>query len=156
MQSKRIPLPSGCNHIQGPRRQWGHTHVKSAGKPPKLRWQPGSFVRVRGHLWEIIYAYRLQSEPSEWHFALERREELRTRTPEFLGTDTQEWGHGISTPRIVYELFRSWYDAENYFHDLPVGGIDRSRVTYGNKFLMQNAELVSSGEVLPGTAMVKV
>jgi hypothetical protein len=121
-------------------------YVNGPGKPPKLRWKPGSFLRVRGKLYEIMYAYRVQDEPQEWRFSLEERKALSSAPTDALGQIFNALGAGSTTPRIVYEVFRDGYAAHQFFSDIPLNA-DRWEV--GNKFLLQNGELVSSGEVLP-------
>ena len=119
--------------------------MQTPGKPPKLRWKPGSFVKYKGHLYEVMYAYRVQAEPQEWRFSLEERKTLSSKPADFIGQALDALGAGSTTPRIVYELFRDWMSAHQFFADIPLHG-DRLEVT--NKALLQNGELVSSGEVL--------
>lgn len=123
----------------------GHVTVGNAGKPPKLRFQPGMFVRLRGQLYEIMYAYRLRDEPQEWRFSLEERMRLSSKPTDALGKMINAMGAGSTTPRIVYEPFRSWMDASLYFSDIPLHG---NRWCVGNKLMVQEAEVISSGEVL--------
>ena len=115
------------------------------GKPPKLRWQPGSLVRVEGQLYEIMYAFRSASHSHEWQFCLEERKSVLQQEPDLLQKVAEALGCGEGTPRIVYDVFRSSTDAHSFFFDIPSNG-DR-RVVY-NKTLMGKATLVSSGEIV--------
>ena len=124
--------------------------MRSAGKPPKLRFQIGTYLRYQGSLHEIIYAYRVQDTPHEWMYCLEERENLspgemqRGASP--LHGLVVAMGAGATTPRIVYELFRSHQDASTFFWDIPSAG-DQSIVP--NKKLIQHATVVSSGSIVP-------
>ena len=143
VERKRIGIPSGTT-LSGHRSDRGHAYVTTS-KPPKLRWRPGSFIRVHGKLYEIMYCYCVQPEPQEWHFSLEERRGLSSTPTDAIGQALNTLGAGSTTPRIVYEVFRDGYAAHAFFSDIPLHG---DRWTVGNKFLLQNGELVSSGEVL--------
>lgn len=116
-----------------------------AGKPPKLRFQPGMFVQLDGQLYEILYVYRTRSAPQEWIYCLEEREQLSSAPRDAIGALVAAMGCGSRTPRIVYELFTDGYDAMVYFADIPANA-DRTSVS--NKTLLQRGRVVSSGEVL--------
>jgi len=141
---ERIPLPSGAA-LSGRRSNRGHMFVDSPGKPPKLRFQPGSFVRYKGQLCEVIYAYRLQENPHEWRYSLEERTELSSRPKDAIGQLAVALGCGATTPRVAYHVFRDYMQASQYFADIPMNG-NRSDVS--NKSLLQFGEVISSGEVI--------
>ena len=123
----------------------GSMMVKNGGKPPKLRFQPGSFARLDGQLYEIMYAFRIETNPHEWYYALEERFSL-TSTPDLTAKALAALGAGATTPRVTYDLFKSSYDAHIFFFDIP---INADRITVSNKEMIRRATVVSSGEVLP-------
>jgi hypothetical protein len=116
----------------------GGTRVLPAGKPPKMRFQPGSFVTFKGQLYEVLYAFRLKTAPNEWHYALGERSGLKSR----YTMDLSE--------RIVYQLFHSWYEATCHF----MWATNESTLSASTKSLLQHGSLVSSGEVQSGVALV--
>lgn len=138
---KRIPLPPHTT-LRG-KVQHGHVHVR-ASKPPKLRWQPGQLITLDGQLFEIVYAFRIESEPSEWFFELEYRKSVQ-ESLDAIGQLGQAFGCGDETPRVVYDLFRDHTAARSYFSDIPSNG-DRRVVS--NKTLMRGAQVVSSGVIV--------
>lgn len=142
---KRIQGPSRTT-LTGRAPGYNVTVKSNGGKPPKLRWKPGSFVLYQGELHEISYAYRLADDPHEWRFALQERKGLRT-VPEgdVIAGMLSGLGAGNTTPRTVYELFRNGQDVHAFFCDIPLYG-NVTIVT--NKMMIQNAKLVSSGEVI--------
>jgi len=105
--------------------------VLPGGKPPKLQFRPGNFIRYRGQLHEIIYCYRLKEQPHEWHFYLEERPNLHT-------------SFGVPKP-IIWDLFLNGYDAACHFYRDKQGGADSLCIS--NKSLLQDAGFVSSGAV---------
>lgn len=157
MTTKRITLPPGLGLSGSGKVQWekrGQMNVQSAGKPPKRRFSPGQFVWVENKMWEIICAYRLAHNPSEWLYCLEERQGLRTTEPDDpRGQALVAIGAGSQTPRVVYELFHSESQAHTYFADIPSNG---SQKVFTNKMLLQRkAEVRSSGEVLDPTEVAK-
>ncbi len=139
---KELALPP-ITALSGPRSR-GTIPVVAAGKPPKLRWSPGQIVKYQGQLYEIMYVYRVQAEPREWRFCLEERLGVIDEPRDFIDSLARDIGAGTSTPRIVYDLFRSEHDAWRYFSDIPANG---DRTTIRNK-RMQEAQLVASGRVV--------
>lgn len=113
-------------------------------KPPPLRFKIGSYVRHGGYLYEIIYAYRVASRPHDWIYCLEVRKNL-SGDVDAIGRIANAIGCGASTPRIVYDLFQTEYEANTYFHDIPSNG---DRTLLSNKEMMKEAELVSSGQIV--------
>lgn len=139
----KIKVPDGTG-LRGSY-QRGTMHVSHAGKPPKLRFQPGCFIRFRGQLFEIMYAFRSEEAPAEWQYCLEERQTLSSQPQDYLGQLVAALGAGKTTPRIVYQLFRNNYEAHSFFMDLPCNG---NRSTVKNQTLLNDGEVVSSGEVL--------
>jgi len=140
---KTIEMPRGMT--LGGFRDRGKLNVAAPGKPPKLRYRPGQFIEVENQLFEIIFAYRLVSEPFEWIFCLEERKSFRSIEPgDKIGEIAEAMGCGAETPRIVYEMFRDSMDAHQYFWDIPANG---NRQDFTNKNLIQKGKLVSSGEI---------
>ena len=124
----------------------GQTSVYSARKPPKLRFQPGSFVEYKGQLYEILYAFRVASAPQEWFYTLAERESLTPPQLDLIGAVVEALGAGRNTPRVVYEVFPHEQAAWSYFSDIPRNGDCRC---VGNRAMMKDAKVVSSGQVLP-------
>jgi len=62
----QIDLPSMITLDLPGRRERGSIRVFPAGKPPRLRFRPGSFIRYQSRLWEIMFAYRLADIPTKW------------------------------------------------------------------------------------------
>lgn len=146
---RRLPikkqLPSVVG-LDGPQRR-GTLNMDRTSKPPKLRFQIGAFVQYKGQLYEIMFAYRLRDDPHEWLYELEERKNL---TPNDLQQDPIHrlalgLGAGKTTPRVVYELFRSQQDAITFFWDVPSAG---DRMAVRNKNLLQHGTIVSSGAIL--------
>lgn len=69
-------------------------NVKPAGKPPKLRFRPGTFVKYKGSLCEVMYCYRVQDAPHEWLFCLEERQSLSSVPADFIGQALNALGAG--------------------------------------------------------------
>ncbi len=141
-----LRLPSLIRLDPDRRQERGTIRVLPAGKAPRLRFQPGSFIRYGGKLWEIMFAYRLATNPAEWLYCCEQRQELVSGEPSsvFPGL-TEALGAGATTPLVVREIFHDTMQMHEFFADIPTG---RDRVAFTNKQLMQGAQLVSSGEVL--------
>lgn len=141
-----LRLPSTITLDPPGRRERGTIWVQPAGRPPKLRFQPGSFIRYGGKLYEVIFAYRVAADPSEWRYCCEERQELTSGEPSgiFPGL-TEALGAGDTTPRVVGEIFRDTQEAWCFFSEIPTG---HNRTTFTNKQLVRAARVVSSGEVL--------
>lgn len=121
--------------------------VIPAGKPPKLRFHPGEFLRFEEELYEIIYAYRMAEKPHEWLFCLEERKSLRSVEPDdHLGRALVGMGLGESTPRLIYDIFRNSLDVLEYFGDIPSHG--HRRILSTKDLLQKKAKVVSSGEII--------
>lgn len=131
--------------LHGPQAR-GNMYVSKPGKPPRLRFQPGAFVRYKGELHEVLYAYRVEGNPHEWIYCLAERKSLTPPNRDLITKVVLALGAGQSTPRIVYEIFPDSYKAHQFFIDIPSEG-DTVDVT--NKNMMKDAVLVSSGEVVP-------
>jgi len=108
---RKAPTPAVGSHRNTVR-------VKSAGKPPKLRFKPGNFVELEGQLYEILYAYRTKESEGQWCFCLEERDSTE-QVLDALGTMLEGMGCGKNTPRVVYEIFHDWHDAHTFFSDIP-------------------------------------
>lgn len=123
----------------------GSIWVSPAGKPPKLRFEPGEFICLEKQLYEVIYCFRVRANPREWLYACERRTSLsECQSQDSLYDQISAAGAGSETPRIVREIFRDEMQAFSFFSDIPIG---RDRTTFSNKKLVQGAKLVSSGSV---------
>jgi hypothetical protein len=116
--------------------------VKKGLKPPKLRFQAGTIFRLDGQLYELMYSYRIEDVPQEWHHYLEERKDLLD-VGDKIHHLLLALGCGSKTPRVSYDVFRDTYAAWQFFADIPRQADGRS-VT--NKTLLR-AEVVSSGLV---------
>jgi len=148
---KQIKIPSRTT-LEG-KRDGGTMWVESSGKPPKLRFQPGSFVRMGKKVFKIIYCFRVQSNPTEWYYQCEERIDLVTEpkapNPFAAACDSvaKALGAGEETPRVVYDIFRDFSQAHQFFFDIPCNG-SAGRDLFSNKQLLQQGEMISSGDVL--------
>ena len=147
---KKIALPLGLGLSKSGKVEWrsnGHVVVQKAGKAPKRRFEPGNFVWMENQLWEIMYAFLLAENRSEWLYCFEERGSFRSIRPgNRIGQAFEAMGAGSKTPRVVYEAFRSEFDASCFFTDIPANG---NRKTFSNKQLLKGkAEIRSSGEIL--------
>jgi hypothetical protein len=141
-----INLPP-TTHSTGYQTQRGKVRVGAAGKPPKLRFHPGTFVQYQGYIYEIVFCFRIEEEPNVWNFQLEERRDLSGKPRDHIDAFLRGLGCGINTKRIVYEMFRDGSDVHNYFRDIPCGG---NQICVTNKDMIQHAEVLSSGAVEPG------
>jgi hypothetical protein len=142
--SKRTEAPSVAS-VSGHRRVLGGMTVGAVGKPPKLRFRPGVFIRLKGQLYEVMYCYRIADNPQEWRYSLETRGTLSSEPVDDIGKLAKAMGLGATTPRIVYEVFRSSHDASSFFMEIPMNG---DRCDVGNQSMLRYGEVISSGEVL--------
>jgi hypothetical protein len=117
-------------------------HVTHGTKPPKLRFQAGTFFRISGQLYELIYSFRLEDTPHEWLHYLEERKDP-SDSGDALHHALIGMGCGAKTPRVSYALFRNEQDAWTFFADIPRAG---DGWTVPNHTLLK-AEVVSSGLV---------
>lgn len=113
-------------------------------KPPPMRFKIGSYVKHEGWLYEVMYAYRVVTDPHEWIYCLEVRKGL-DGSKDAIGRIAEAMGCGETTPRVVYDLFRTSYEANSFFGDIPSNG---DRTLLKNKEMMAEAEVVSSGQVI--------
>lgn len=147
---KSLPLPAikSFDPLHGiVEKERGSMSVMPAGKPPKMRFKPGQFIRFRKQLWEIVCAFRVARDPHEWLYELEERDGFQTVGARDEAQILRSVGCGDKTPRVVREIFRGETDAMQFFADIPRY---KSGVTVSNKTLLaEKAEVQSSGEVLP-------
>lgn len=143
MKEIQLPLPSQLT-LKG-HEQRGFISVLPAGKPPKLRFRPGTIIRIGSQHYQIVYAYRLQDSPHEWHFCCELRDGVEAPKLDEVMRVVTALGAGTDTPRVVREIFRDGYDVMNFFSDIPM---NHDHVTFTNQELLNQATVVSSGEVL--------
>lgn len=137
----------------------GIIRVIGGGNLPKLRFKPGTVVRLRLHLFKVIglsfllgsglfkilYCYRLKSNPSEWLFCL-----MELPEPGEIVEDNQldkilrNSNTGDKTPRVVYDLFRDKVQADAFFKDISEGG---NRITLTNRQISSGVEVLRVEEV---------
>lgn len=118
------------------------SRLRSAGKPPKLRFKPGTILRLaqadaipglpKGGWWQVAYVYRLITAPSEWIYVLAH---LTTLTS------------GGYADRVEYTPFISGARASSFFYGVHVGR-DSQRLKSVD-LMRQKPEVVSSGDILP-------
>lgn len=112
-----IELPSiTCG--DGSKKPRGTITVLVAGKAPRLRVQPASFVRLNSELWLVVAAYRLAAQPNVWRFICEQRQNTRPIDNEFTQRDIKR-GKGMDTPRVVSTPFQKPEDVNAFFLDIP-------------------------------------
>jgi len=117
----------------------------SIGKPPKLRYRPGQFFKHNktNQLYCCLFAFRLKDTPHIWYFLLEERINMGDPSTPLsimcaLSSVDTHWEN-----RIQYQPFDSEYDACVFLRDYAYG----DRWSVSNQNLINNFELVSSGEV---------
>lgn len=141
-QKKIVQLPPETT-LKGLKKR-GQIALIKGGKPPKLRFRPGQYIRYKGQLYELMFAYRLKENPREWIFCLEERRNLSGRPKDLIAAVAESMGLGDSTPRVVYDIFHDGYQVFEFFIDIPGNG-DRTNVR--NKDLLRHGEVISSGTV---------
>lgn len=144
-REKVIRTPS-IMYLDGPSSRGG-MKVLNGGKAPKVRFKTGQFVKRGDEIWEVIYAYRLKTNPHEWIYCLEERKQIgkSLSDDDKLGHMFNALGCGEGTPRIVFDIFKSSMDAHRFFADIPANG-DREDVP--NKKMLNEFKIISSGEIL--------
>lgn len=145
-----IQLPSLLDSLDGSRTTRGSIRVLPAGKPPKLRFQPGNIILVRGQHYEVICAYRTAGRPHEWCFYLEERTDAEEPKLSAVSRAVFALGAGVDTKLVVKEIFLSSYDVLTYFADVPK--ITDWQGRSNSSLLRDGASLVSSGPVLGPTS----
>jgi hypothetical protein len=142
------------------KRKRGIIRMVKGGMPPKLRFKPGTVIKLRLHLFKVIglgfllgsglfkilYCYRLNSNPSEWLFCLmelpEPGEEVEDNKLDNIVGDTKA---EIETPRVVYDLFRDQVQADAFFKNIPGEG---DRITLTNRQISSGVEVLRVEEVV--------
>jgi len=117
---------------------------RKGGKPPKLRFKPGWFIRYKGQLYEIIYAYRLVGQPHEWFFSIEERSSLRTPDSLMSVYCDKEMPPPPLSERVFYDLFLNGGEA---FYEFANIYVHADRDTVSNQQLLTHGEVVSECEV---------
>lgn len=114
------------------------------GKPPKLRFKPGNFISIGDEILEVMYVYRLISNPKEWMYSLQYRDSVKEFVPDdTAGRMLYYRGVGNNIPRIVYDYFANETNAHMYFAEIPLW---TDSLTASNAYLMKNkAKLLSTG-----------
>jgi len=125
------------------------TNRPGIGKPPKLRFQAGSFVRNKasGELFCVRIIYRDSGNPTEWLFVLEEREGLepsgKTRELDrLLIAHEAAKGEDVTRSVVLWEPQR-----QSPFLNPELNLLMNSSVTVSNKQMLNEYEVVSSGEV---------
>jgi len=126
-----------------------------ASKPPKLRFRPGQFFRLKksrgpgyevGQLYCIVWIYRLVAEPNIWKFVLEERSSLHPP-----GTELSVMCLEISG-EVPFDERIKWQPV--FPNDSPAGRIDPRDYCHGDRALattqqlLNDYELLSDGEIL--------
>jgi len=119
-----------------------------SSKAAKLRIKPGSFVKEKrtGDIYCIRYCYRVQTDPHNWFFYLEERTDLKSpsTTLSILLTGQVE-----SSIVCDYFAYKNHHEAREKVEKQFPGGLYRfgNSIVVENKKLLNNYELISSGEV---------
>ena len=133
-----------------------NTRKTGVGKPPKLRFQAGSFVRNKktGELFCIRVTFRTIDEPTFWKFVLEERDNTdphvaqpgdRGKMDTLLVLHEAVVGKDDPTRSVtITEPLRS--SMEWHEEDLLMN----SSLAVSNQTLLNDYEVVSSGETLLG------
>lgn len=79
--------------------------VLTGGKPPKLRFRPGTFYVVDGSIMMLAHCYRVKADPHTWLFCLEEVDAY-SKVP---SNEEQK------RAQICYDLFYSSMDAHSFF-----------------------------------------
>ena len=117
-------------------------NVLPAGKPPKLRFRPGTLLEYRGQAYEVIYCCRVREQPSEWLYMLEERGD-GDLSGDYIGQFAASLGCGNEVPRVVKEIFFNRMDAMMFFMDIPSNG-DRAFVENGS--LVRHAKVLEKAK----------
>lgn len=143
---KWLPLWTTSMTVSGIRRYvQGWVSVRRV-KAPRRRFDPGQHLRYQGQLYQVVYVYRTESDPSEWTYYLEERSGLILSTPGSVQQILEgEHGVGGDTLRVVQEVFPNDAHARAYFADIYCGA---DALVICNKKLTAGAQVVSSGSLL--------
>lgn len=115
-------------------------------KAPRRRFDPGQYLRYRGQLYQVVYVYRTESDPSEWTYSLEERKDLGAPVRGPCQQIVEDlYDGGADTLRIVQEVFPNEMHAQAYFADIYRGA---DGLVICNKKLVAGAQVVSSGSLL--------
>lgn len=123
------------NHVHG----W--VSVRKT-KAPRLRVSPGSIVAYKGALYEVMYCYRTETDPSEWRYYLEERDSVQAHSGSQIQRLIEGVGAGQNVCRVVTGLFRNSSEAFSYFSDIYRAA---DAVIVYNKDFVQHGRVISSG-----------
>ena len=128
------------SHIHG----WVSTRI---AKAPKRRFSPGEYLRFRGQLYQVKYAYRTEEAPSEWVYYLEERKTLDDAPTELQKSLEEDFWVGSGVSRVIQGVFPDDIGASSYFSDLYRAS--DALVARNGTLVSGGAVVVSSGEVVP-------
>jgi hypothetical protein len=117
----KTSAPSRLSSLEGDRRPGPTVRHYATTKAPKRRFNLGDRFQYDGGVWELIYMYRVRSEPGLWFHCLEEQEAL-SENQEFIANGFEALGAGVTTPRIVFSEFPSHTEARDYFRDIYMRG----------------------------------
>lgn len=127
---KKLQTPSYLASLSGARAQGRPINVIKGGKAPKRRYNIGDSFRFEDGIWTIIYMYRLRENPNVWQHCLEETKAvLEGSNRQKIAAGFEAIGAGATTPRIVYDLFYNWSDANVYFSDIYRNGSQTTKST---------------------------
>lgn len=119
--------------------------------PPAPRFSLGNFIRINDNLYEIVYMFRLLTDPRTWRYVLEERSSV------FISADDDLWIHlhhsgciGCHIPRCPRFLFESKTLAGTFFEDVPLIGQTRE---LDDPALTESGVIISSGEVVDDSVL---
>lgn len=123
----KVQAPSQLADLDGSRRPGGEVRVvMGQGKAPKRRFNPGDWFEHDGSQWELLFMYRVRSEPHAWHHVLAERKQSDLRLIDHV---VRALGGGETTPRIVFTPFADWNEANTFFADISREGDSMVRTT---------------------------
>jgi hypothetical protein len=123
----KVGAPSQLAELDGSRRTGGEVRVAlGQSKAPKRRFNPGDRFEYDGYQWELLFMYRVRSEPHEWHHVLAERKPGDLRLIDHV---VRALGGGETTPRIVLTPFADRNEASKFFSDIPREGDSMIRTT---------------------------
>jgi hypothetical protein len=123
----KVRAPSQLADLDGSRRSGGEVRVAlGQGKAPKIRFKPGDRFEYDGSQWELLFMYRVRSEPHAWHHVLAERKPSDLRLIDYV---VRALGGGETTPRIVFTPFADRFEADKFFKDIPHEGDSMVRTT---------------------------
>jgi len=152
--SEKYSMPSREDLLKSARRTWLQSydprHYLPKGKPqsfkaPKLRGKLGEFYvdKRDGQLYCVVFIYRHRKEPNIWLYTLEERNNLNEPNTQLSVLCENIAGRISDSERILWEPLGD-FETPSHPQDYAHG----NRLTVTSKRLINDFELVSSGEIV--------